>query len=94
MHVLPLRLHLQEFNGSLFQVLEQDDVVFADLVVHLSLEIIVRLEVAWAHPERLTLVLVGHQADQLNRLSSLSSCINRTQTCVGAESENGQKLDA
>ena len=63
MHVLALRLHLQEFDGSLFQVLQQDDVILADLVIHLALEVVVCLQVARTHPERLTLVLVRHQAD-------------------------------
>lgn len=44
MHILLLvRVHLEEFNRALLQILQQDDVIFADLIVHLALKVVVGL---------------------------------------------------
>ena len=59
MHIFSASLGLEKFDRSLFQVLQQYYVVFANLIVHLALKVIVRLEMARADPERLSFELVG-----------------------------------
>lgn len=59
-HLLPELLWLQELNSPLFEVLQQYYIIFADLVVHFALQVVVRLQVARAHPVGLTLHFVRH----------------------------------
>ena len=69
-HIFSACLWLQEFYRSLFQVLQQYYVVFANLIVHLALKVVVCLEVAGTDPERLSFKLVGEKANQLHGLAS------------------------
>ena len=91
---------LQEINCPLFQILQKNNVVFANLVVELTLEIILGLEVARAHPERLIVHFVRHDADKLHwhlfvclMVKSIANFL-RCQKWVWAESEDSQELDA
>ena len=62
-HLLAARLGLQKLNRPLLQVLQQDDIVLADLIEHFSLKVVVGLQVTGTDPERLPFELVRHQAD-------------------------------
>ena len=77
MHLLTGVLWLEELHSSLFQIFQLVDVFFANLVIHLTLELVLGLQVAWTHPEGLSLELVGHQADQLNSLAQFATPTTR-----------------
>ena len=99
-HLFSELLLLQEFNSPLLEVLQQNDIVFADLVVHFTLQVVVGLQVARTHPERLPFHFVGHQTHQLHCLASHSALPRLNLLDLRAlrvkggrtEFENGQKL--
>ena len=60
-----LNIVLQKIYSTFFEVLQQDDVVFTNLVIELSLEVVVGLEVTGTHPERFLVHFIRHDADEL-----------------------------
>ena len=58
MNVLSSGLRRQKFNGSLFEIFQQNDVVLANLVIHFTLQVVVGLKMTGRYPERLSLHLV------------------------------------
>lgn len=104
MHIFMTGLRLQELNRSLLEILHQNYVVFADLVVHLALQVVVCLQVARTDPKGLPLQFVGEQADQLHGLTPItgsrqiiiSCCICltfRQRTWLRSESKDREKLN-
>jgi len=106
MNIFTTGLGLQELDCSFFQILQQNYIVFADLIVHFSLKIILSLQMARTHPEGLTVKLVRYQADQLHRfLVSICSLefflgfvesvrwLGHICSTLRPEPENGQELD-
>ena len=69
-HVFTAGLGLQKLDSSLLEVLQQNNIIFADLIVHFSLEVVVRLQMTRTHPVGLAFYFVRHQPYQLDRLSS------------------------
>ena len=61
-----LDVSLQEVDGSFFQILQQDDVVFTYCIIDLALKCVVSLEVTRTHPERFFVHLVWHDSDELD----------------------------
>ena len=66
MGAVALNIILKEFYGSFLQVLKQYDVVFANLIVKLTLKTVFSGKVTWADPERFFLHLVRHHTNKLD----------------------------
>ena len=65
--VVALNIVLQKIYCTFFQILQQDDVVFTNLVIELSLEVVVSLEVTRTHPEGFFVHFIRHNTDELYR---------------------------
>lgn len=91
---------LQELDGALLEPLQLVDVFFADLVVQLALQLIVRLQMARTDPERLFVQLAGQQAHQLHRQLPLcvlggptSAHMEARKEWIRAEAVDREELD-